>query len=371
MSRIIVHGCYHTLNFGDVLLLEVMADHLRRAYDVTPVCPWIHPSLEGKLLADPGAGLRACFAARAAIFGGGGYLDHFPERRKMRRLMRYSVPASIFRATKTPYVVTGPGVGLEIHGKGAARIKSICLGARAVCVRDQESKDSLIRVGIPGDRVEVTADLVLALTEDMIPDDAVRQAEELLGRATPGVRRLGMHVQSGGEERGRFDGYLRAIGPILGDRDDVEPIFFFDHGGPENEGFSRRIREHLPRARVLPAQSHWTLAAILKRFDAVITTKLHVGITAWTLGVPTCGFSVYHAKTSRFYRQIGREEFQAPISDDPARLVEWVRMFAEEPERFGAESPTAREELPRRARRNFEVIDEHLGEILRAAGGKA
>jgi hypothetical protein len=88
-----------------------------------------------------------------------------------------------------------------------------------------------------------------------------------------------------------------------------------------------------------------------------------VGIVAWALGVPCCGYST-HGKTKRFYEQIGRQQFQTSVHDDPAVFSQWVRMFLEDRSAFGAEDSAARAVLRERALRNFEIVDALLKPLM-------
>lgn len=366
MKRAIIHGCYHTANFGDLLLVDLVSDHLRDTYGIDTVSPWIAPSVAEQVHVDAGRGLRDCFGGCAAILGGGGYLHSGSDHRAQRRLLRYFVPAKIWQLTRTPYVIVGTGAGPKIEGKGLTRIRQLCTGARAVCVRDEESKQALVQAGIPGSEVQVTADLVLGMTKDQIPIEDVEAARAALGPRREGVRRFGIHLQLGARHASILQRLIEGIAGDLRGRDDIEPVFIFDHGSKQLDAIKDLCREHLPNAKVIPSLPHWSTAALLAEIDGLLTHKLHTGITAWTFGVPVCGYSINHGKTSRFYRQIGRSDFQAELGTDNDRVIGWVKCFADDPDAFRVESQEAREALPKLARRNYEVIDEHLGDVLRA-----
>ena len=64
----------------------------------------------------------------------------------------------------------------------------------------------------------------------------------------------------------------------------------------------------------LPFKDIWETAALISKLSAILTTKLHVGIVAYALGVHCESFAT-HQKTPRFYKQIGRAS-QCIMLDD-------------------------------------------------------
>lgn len=365
-SRIVVHGCYNTPNFGDLLLLDLAAGHVERRFGVRPSVPWPPPECRNDLMATAGNGLATCIKADAAIFGGGGYLADRGTAASARRLMRYSIPAQLWRAMRTPYVIVGVGVGPRLSERGAKRVIPMCRGAMRVCVRDEESRQILIDAGLDPGHVEAAADMVLALRREDIPEAARARAEEVLGPRTPGRRRLGVHLQLVGKHDAVLGQLVEQALASLKGCDQVEVIWLADHDDGYYETAKRFGAAGLPNVRFLPKQDHWTTAALIGGMDGVITTKLHVGITAWALGVAPCGYSI-HPKTRRLYRQIGRSDFQCDLGAPMEQVDGWLRLFATDFPRFAAECPNARRELPTLAQRNYEIIDELVRTAVPAA----
>ena len=329
---VVVHGCFHTSNWGDLLLLELMTQHLRQRYNVRAICPALPAAERARVSAGPGRGVWSFLRPRVAIMSGGGYLnDRDGDPRQMRDLLRYSLPCRWWRATSVPYVVVGVGAGPWLSGVGAARVRTVCEGARAIAARDEESKQVLTAAGVPPGKIEVTADLAMALTRKDLPEAADADAEALLGPKPPGVRRLGIHLDSLVNQGPGLEKVLSAIVAELPEDGSVEPIWLVDRNG--TEALRSRVQafadRHFPSLRVLGLHPLLTTAGLIGRLDAVVTSKLHVGVTAWALGIPTCGYST-HPKTKRFYRQVGRESFQADVWDESPDVVRpWIKSFVE------------------------------------------
>ncbi|MEO0587681.1 MAG: polysaccharide pyruvyl transferase family protein [Planctomycetota bacterium] len=365
MSKLLLHGCCQINNFGDVLLMDLLARHVAGRWDGEVVIPWLVEAAHGQVPATAGRGWRDLFGGRAAVLGGGGYLnDGDGAPGSVRRLLRYSGPARLWRAMGVPYAVVGVGAGPIGSKTGAARIAAVCRGAKRLCVRDTATADLLVKAGVPSGAMEVTADLVLSLTPADVPAEATAAAEALLGPKPEGKRRLAVHTSKAGGDGKQIQRLAEAVGEVVAGDERVEVCWIFDHGNRHLDEVRAAAGKHLPGAKVIPHQPHWPTVALIGAMDGVLTTKLHVGITAWAMGVPACGFSA-HIKSKRFYEQVGRQRFQADYSDDPAPIRRWLGEFVDSPQTFAEEDASARETLPRAARRNLEVVDEFLDEYAR------
>ncbi|MEM6334250.1 MAG: polysaccharide pyruvyl transferase family protein [Planctomycetota bacterium] len=365
MGKLLLHGCSQINNFGDVLLMDLLARHVAARWEGRVVVPWLVEAAHGTMPAEAGRGWRELWGVRAAVFGGGGYLnDGGGAASSVRRLLRYSVPARVWRAMGVPYAVVGVGAGPIGSKTGAARIAAVCRGAKRLCVRDTATAELLVKAGVPSAAIEVTADLVLSLTPGDVPAEATAAAEALLGPKPEGKRRLAVHTSKSGGDGHQIQRLAEAVGEVVGGDERVEVCWIFDHGNRSLDEVRAAADKHLPGARVIPHQPHWPTVALIGAMDGVLTTKLHVGITAWAMGVPACGFSA-HIKSKRFYEQVGRQRFQADYSDDATPIRQWLQEFLDSPATFAEEDASAREALPRLARQNLEVVDAFLDEHVR------
>lgn len=366
--KAIVHGCYHNGNFGDLLLMEILSNFLRKNYRCRVVCPWVRTPPPTDLTASVGRGFMSTLWANAAIFGGGGYLnDRNADPRAVRRLLRYSAPATWWRISKVPYVIVGVGVGPLASQVAKDRIRTICDGAKAISVRDEESKAILVDAGIEESSIGVTADWVLLLNKQDIPEHFQDRASILLGERREGVKRLGIHLESLSNQPSLMEKTLDALSAAIECESHIEPYWIVDSNA--SSLLENQIKDYaakkLPQLNVIPLQHFWTTAALLGSMDGLITSKLHVGITGWALGVPVCGFSS-HIKSQRFYRQIRRTNFQVNASDTQTNCVaEWVHSMGRDYSVFSHNDDAARSALRRAALGNLDIVNNHLGAYLR------
>lgn len=361
-GRILIHGCYHNRNFGDLLLLDLLSMAIERLTGRRPLCPWVHASERNNVHALAGAGLNSIFGGTGAVFGGGGYLTDDDSKGSSKRLLRYLVPALVWRFSGVPYGIfaVGVGPGLSAFGRLVARL--ICRGARRLVVRDEDSRELLVQAGVARERILVTADLVLGLAREDIPDAAWQTAEALVGPRR-GARRLGLHLSLPEGSGERIREIVALVMQGLASGPDVDIYFIFDHLETNRQAIDALARDIGPRARVVGKQSHWVTAALIAQLDGVVTTKLHVGIAAWALGVAPYGVAA-HGKTVRFFRQVGREDYIRPLSGDIAVLAAWMADFAAAGSGSRVTEDARREDVRRRAQSNVTELGEFLREFV-------
>lgn len=363
MKNVIVHGCYHTRNFGDLLMLDMIGRHLGKSPLNRVTSPWIHNEEVKNLAVASGNGLKGCFFKDAAILGGGGYfVDDASDKRSTQRLLRYSVPAAIWRLFNIPYQIVGVGVGPELTSKGAQQVKFICNGAKHINVRDDESKALLVDIGVPDNKISVTADFVIGLEKSDIPEASRMEALSISSQFDKTKRQFGLHISLGADKTELINKIALRVAEGLGDGSGVQIVWLFDHAVSNLDLIEKLNATYFPDALIIDKKSHWTTAALLGELDAVLTTKLHVGITAWALGVPPCSLAS-HGKTKRFYKQIGRSDFQIDLSENVDKVSEWVNLFSNDYNNFSSESAFDRERLKGLSISNFDIIDNFLSAV--------
>jgi polysaccharide pyruvyl transferase WcaK-like protein len=270
----------------------------------------------------------------------------------------------IWRWTPTPYIVVGVGAGPTLGPSTRRRVRYICQGARQVCVRDAATRELLVEAGVSAGDMLITADLAIAIEREHIPAEALRHAQRFLGPRIEGRRRLCLHPPLMPEQREQSFELMRGLGARLRGQTQIQVFWLYDGGGVSLEEFQRTAAEALPESRVLQIEAPWKTTAVLGEMDAVLTTKLHVGIVAWALGVMPCSLSK-HGKTVRFYQQIDRGAFQADYTTSPRAYEAWLDCLLNDPQRYYADDPQVRARVKAHAAKNFEQIDAFLEQISR------
>lgn len=382
-ARIVINGCYGNRNYGDLLMVRLLSEYIARRHLNRVTCLWMHSKERESTAACAHGGLAACWNASAAILWGGGYLESSSSA-STKRLMRYLIPAKIWSARNIPYVIAGVGVGAQLRGVSPKLIKSICNGAVAISVRDPESRDILASIGVETDNMCVTADVVLGLRAKDIPEQAWPAARALLPADVLKKRIFGLHLPLGRALAPLHRQIIELVAQTFPQGSETAVVWIED--SPAYSEYHKMLaRKLMPWAVVVPNQSPWVTAALIGTMTSVMTTKLHVGITAWALGVAPCALSL-HEKTGRFFKQIDRADYQMPIEGGIAanhkvkramtrlgltkqtklsphnihRLKSWLVEIRDIEPSFFRDNLELRERITESARSNYNIVDKLL-----------
>jgi len=322
-----IAGCYENRNFGDLLMLDMLAEKVAGVQDARPVCGWTHRSQSASLRARSGHGYLTVLTAGLGVFGGGGYLHH-TEGLPTWRLRRFMRIAQIWRARRTPYGVFGVGIGAKLSHFGERAVAEILDGAEIVCLRDPQSAETASALGVAASRLEVLPDMVLTLDRAQVPADALCHAAERLPEIGGGKLRVGLHLESLRGSEAALRAVVEEVVACQSRCRIEEVVALVDHDASFPDIVERvLVRSGVKRYVVLPKQRHWDLPAFLTRCDLVVSTKLHVCVAATALGVPVASLWT-HEKSARFFAQIGRQQLAAPASLGPAPLRAWLEAFS-------------------------------------------
>lgn len=190
--RIVVSGYYGFGNAGDEAVLQGLLASLREAagdeaLHVTvlsgdPAATAAQHGVEAVPRQHAGAVRGALRRADLLISGGGGLLQ---DRTSARSPLYYLGVIAMARALRVPVYLYGQGVG-PIRRPWLQRVAAMCLKSVAGAgVRDEASARRLLELGVPRERIAVTADAAFALAP---PGAAAREAAR--NRLGPADRRL-------------------------------------------------------------------------------------------------------------------------------------------------------------------------------------
>lgn len=330
MRRIALHGGYFDDNFGDLLLLALFARWIEGvpgdaapgagaapARAAFPLVPRGQRERFARHLPGARTGRRHLLLADGLVYAGGGHFGEpgaggahaYGTAWAERFLARHVPPARAFGLRRRPWLVAGVGAGPLSDPRVREAARRILAGATEVSVRDEPSRRFLVEDLDVGREVLVHPDPALALAWGDVPAAATGAARARLDGLAPGPR-LGIHhprdwlLDAPGARAAR-----QALHEALARERDVAAFVFSDNADRESaprlaagiEAASGRTCAHAP------FEDAWTTAATVGLLDAVLTTKLHVGIVAWALGVEVRAFAI-HPKVPRFHAQVGRED---------------------------------------------------------------
>ncbi|MBA4809159.1 polysaccharide pyruvyl transferase family protein [Brevundimonas sp.] len=329
---IALHGSYFRYNFGDTLLCRLFCHWIHKVTDGESVVLPIADEINKNLIGAEKRGVMSTYNARALLFCGGGYFSEPSgdlNRWSIRAYLRHIWLAEAAMKLNRPYAIIGVGAGPLTTPWLRKRVLRVFENAVSVVVRDQESYDFLIELGVTRPIV-VATDAVLSLTDDAYTEDShiTALADQI---HASGKRLLVVHTNC--HPTARELAVVDTAAEWAASQPDVHVIFADDSVSRRKVTWPTTLKAKFPglasRSDIFAYDGHPDrLITLLKKSDGIVTTKLHVGIVGSVLERPVVSVPK-HSKTPRFYRQIGLsdqcvttgEDWRAPLV---ARLNYWA-----------------------------------------------
>lgn len=317
MTRVFVAGYYGFGNTGDEVILDAMVAELRAlrpglAVTVTSATPRETAAAHGVdavRWCDVAVLDAAVAASDLVLIGGGGlFFDTFGFDPRWfmtdnhTGIAFYTCPAVLGARHGKPVMLYAIGAGPIVTDAGRRFTRIACDLAKVITVRDPESKDVLASIGVPVEKVEVTADPAFAFAPGAAPAPHGERP-----RVAVATRPWDVGDPEGAWERAlvaALDAFLdRCAGTVL-----YVPFQRLP-GMPEDdvrvaERCRRRMR-HASRADVLggpvdPATTYAALAAA----DLVVGVRLHSMVLAALARRPAVALD-YDPKVGAVMRRLG------------------------------------------------------------------
>lgn len=300
-----LHGSSRNHNYGDVLLMAIYKSWIEEAGG--EVIMDMANSYYGKYLnVEHSMSIKeAVKKADFIVYGGGGYFGE-PRKSSLRWrakfVLHHLMPGILARMKGKPYGLFGIGFG-PLNNWFIRKIAMYVVnGAKIVSIRDDESRNYLEKYGYKG-KIHVNPDSALSISDT--------QSRYYVKRQTNNERRrIALHIPlDRGEDYERVRptllSFLKEISSSLSG---VDFHFLVDHSIGENSyqyKFFDSLKDDLKvdwpiKQYTVPEDT----LDFISTCDVVLTTKLHVAITSYALGVKPIGISK-HPKTKRFFKQVG------------------------------------------------------------------
>jgi polysaccharide pyruvyl transferase CsaB len=335
MAKVLISGYYGFANTGDEAILTVLLAELRARVpelDVsvvsgTPEQTARAHNVQAILWSDPLAITEAVRQADLVIVGGGGlfhdYTGFIPDGLLTDGnwgLGFHVTPALLAALYGKPLMLCAVGVGPLFSAHGKKFTKAACEAARIVTVRDDESRDILLSLGVAAEKVIVTADPAFGLRASQSPEIAWPGGEPRIGVVARHWA-FGVHpVYWEGELAAGLDLFLERHGGSV-----VFLPFQRFPGEMENDvQVATRVRSRMKRqyqAMVFgedcaPAE----MAALVAACDLIVGMRLHAVIFSILGAVPFVALR-YDPKVSQAVRLAGCERFEIDLGALDAPLL--------------------------------------------------
>ena len=278
----------------------------------------------------------------ALVFPGGSI---FQDVTSVKSVAYYGHLIKLAKKSGKKVVLLGQGVGpvTSYFGKKIART-ALC-AADGITVRDAETARTLNQLGVPG-TIRTTADLAFLLPPPSGGDDVKFGVGDMksIGLAPrPHGKGTEMVEVFGEVARQLFqNGYM----PVLIEMDTVmdKPIL---------DAIEKSQGGKVPGVRKI--QHPADLQRRIARMEALVAVRLHAGILAATVAVPSLMIA-YDPKVSAFAKDSGLPSIPA-AGLNAARIVEGLMALIKNREQAAERLASRRSEMQKLARGNIEFLD--------------
>ena len=309
--RVAVWGTFDVANFGDLLFPRIFEHELRRrlpSVDVRAFAPLgsLHPvALDGGRAAEPLAPWSDERAARLAeeldlIAIGGGEIIHTnddfyavwyerdtPELKELRPSELFIEGLGPDLERVSPVVWHSVGIPFDLEGIAGARVRAALATRPYVSVRDEISRERLLRAGVERE-VEVVPDSGFVVDRILPRQVLAKRLEYLRALAAYPSSEPPLVVQGSAALLPFVDDIGRGLAQALDDAGSV-PVVLLETGPCHGDRrFTDALAPHLRRpAHRMPAgASIEDIAAAIAHARGFVGISLHGNVTAVVHGVP-------------------------------------------------------------------------------------
>ena len=375
MYNILISGYYGFDNIGDESILRTLITSLREKIPDCSLTVLSHNpastrekyGVEAVERMSPGAILRAVRQCDMLISGGGSLLQDVTSSKSIHYYLFIIRLAKLLRKKVFIY---SQGIGPIDHAFNRRATARALKKADGIVVRDERSAKLLEQIGLPQERIVITADPVIRMKR---PDRTV--GREILARA--GIKKDGrLTVGWAIREKNRDSTFVREITECirwLRENYDAESVLIPFHYEEDREVCSV-IAERTNGAAKCLSEKYLSedMLSIIGNMDVLVGVRLHSMIYAAIMGVPIIGVS-YDPKCTAFLNSVGldslstRETFSAE-----AFKAEFARVLE-----TGKEQTATVAENMRRLQKELDTNEEMIRDIMegqkkgKAAGGEA
>lgn len=307
MPKVVISGYYGFHNSGDEAILFAMLQALRSTI----------PGLEVTVLSrdpdyttqefhvrsvprdKPEEVIRTIRDADILISGGGGLLQDVTSPRS---IIYYLGIISIAIILGKPVFCYAQGIGPVQTALGRKALRLVVNRVKAITVRDQDSKEELLSLGVKHPPVQVTADPVLGLELSQIDCSKGYDILTALG-AEPQRPIAGISVIPWKGARG----YIKVVAKVADDLSAAGwQVLLIPMHNPVDIAPCREVAALMrgPSLMLGAETTYKELLAVAGNLNLALGMRLHFLIFSAIFGVPIVGIS-YDPKVNRFLRSIG------------------------------------------------------------------
>ncbi|MBL8065709.1 MAG: polysaccharide pyruvyl transferase CsaB [Chthonomonadaceae bacterium] len=353
--RLLLAGYFGCGNLGDDAILLGFLNGIKdsgaevKALTANVELMMRHYGVLGVYRKDFGQVKKAIEECDALVFPGGSIFQDVTSTRSVAYYAKLVTDAK--KAGKAVYLL-GQGVGPLTGFLGKRLAKTAFQSADAVVLRDPGSLSTLQSIGYRG-QPKVAADMAWLLPQYEI-------GEESTSFGVAGTKTVGISVRPWGKDKNKsVINVFSTLAQMLTQKGYIPTFIEMDkeEDGPLILDIAKTLGGKVPDIRNL--SSPIQLQQRLARMECVVAMRLHAGILAATVGVPSFMVS-YDPKVAAFANSIGAPAPPTMQGLTAQRLFDGMTQMIKDRERASQALCKRRDELAQLAKQNLHVLPEPI-----------
>lgn len=375
-KRLLISGYYGFDNSGDeaVLLSILQALQLQEEIPIEPVVLSNDPAataarygVESVHRMKPGALWQAVRSCDGLISGGGSLLQD------VTGSMTIPYYLGILRLAQQlgkPTFIYSQGIGPVHRRKFYPLIRSVLRKVRYLSVRDEQSAELLVKMGIEREVIDVVPDPVMGLGAEQ-PDNLAQHRQQMMDSMAPMKPTIGVAVRYWETDRSDLRFIAETLRLVVDKRD--AKLLFLPFHEPEDEQASHEVirwmEEMTNPSAALDTEVVTGLRHPQQMFDRAGTCdvmtgmRLHALIYAASQFVPMAGIS-YDPKIDHFLNRLHMAPVGTTKSLDPKRASEAILALIDGRESWMKDKEALINDLKRKS----QIPAQQIGKFLRING---
>lgn len=361
MPRVVISGYYGFHNSGDEAMLHAMLQALRPAVpglEVTvlsrdPVYTARQFGVRSVLREDISKVWHSLRRADLLISGGGGLLQDVTGPKS---IIYYLGVVAMARFLGRPVIFYAQGFGPVNTTLGKHMVRVIANRVNTITVRDPDSREELINLGVTRPPIIVTADPVLGLERSMV--DVVRGREILTSLGLGSAPVAGISVRPWKNAKNYLGVLARAADDLISSGWQVLLVPMHRHVDLD---CCREVAARMSAPAFLLEKSvdYMDILSLTANLDLAIGMRLHFLIFSSLFGVPIVGIP-YDPKVNRFLQSVGLPPGLSAEQLDYNELTARLEQVLEQREELGSQLREQVTLLQREALKNAKLAAELL-----------
>lgn len=360
MKKILLCGATHGSNFGDSLFAYMFQSYVHNYNEDLDIFFTQASEYSRKNLKIKKASFKDLFSVEGLVFISGGYFgeaQYETFKGRIYHLVLYYVYGVFMAIRRKPIAIIGVGAGPLDSPFFRKLVMYIFKHAKVISLRDNESKDYMIKYGCKNNII-ATSDSAQVIGNEFYTND-LKIPSVLSDESIKDKKKILVHITEAPGHELFEEKIISTLKETISEDEDV--VFILTNDTIYDVGLNELMNRTFPKGRAIVYQysDPFEFLGLLNSVDAIVTPKLHVAILGATYSKPVLSFPIHPEKTERYFKQIGYGHHCKSLYDvtkDEAKTM--INNYLWEDVKLN-------DEIMSKAEQNFKLLESFLDQYVK------